>query len=132
METVIIAAPGVYDDELKARLDAAWEVSDCSTGGWVVEDGGHRVYVSRNDAVANELEPAARARIAATMPLPVFYTVDFSDLDLCRRVLVSIADDPKLMVDNDHGGCWPGSEFVRVLRSQDGWDWRADASRADS
>jgi hypothetical protein len=92
----------------------------------VIEDGGTRVYVSRNDSVADDLEPEARARIAAATPSPVFYTVDFNDLDLCRRVLLAIADDPRLLIDNDHGVLLSGADFVRVLRSQPDWDWRQD------
>ena len=126
MESIIIVAPCSYDAELKARLARGWSVTDTASGGSVVEDGGARVYVSRNDSVAEDMEPEARARIAAATPAPVFYTVDFSDLGLCRRVLLAIADDPQLFIDNDHGVLLTGTDFVRVLRSQPDWDWRQD------
>ena len=126
MESVIIVAPYEYDAELKGRLARCWKVAETVTGGSVIEDGGARVYLSRNDAVAEDLEPEARARIAAATPDPVFYTVDFSDLNPCRRVLLAIADDPRLLIDNDHGVLLSGADFVRVLRSQPDWDWRQD------
>jgi hypothetical protein len=125
MESVVIVAPHVYDDELRRRLERTWRISEIPRG-WVVEDHDSRVYVVRNDFVAQELEPAELERIAATIPVPVFYTVDFSDIELCRRVLFVVADDPNLLIDNDHGVRLPGSEFVRVLRSQPDWDWRRD------
>jgi hypothetical protein len=127
MESVIIVAPCAYDDELKLRLEREWKVLTSASGGWVVEDHGSRVYVSRNNTVRDELEPAVLERISATIGAPVFYSVDFSDLDLCRRVLVVLADDARLLIDNDHGVLLPGSEFVRVLRHQPDWDWRRDA-----
>jgi len=126
MESVIIVAPCAYDAELKGRLARSWTVGETATGGSVIEDGCARVYLSRNDAVGEDLEPEARARIVAATPDPVFYTVDFSDLNLCRRVLLAIADDPRLLIDNDHGVLLSGVDFVRVLRSQPDWDWRKD------
>ena len=57
---------------------------------------------------------------------PVFYGVDFSDIILCRRVLLAIADDPRLLIDNDHGVVLTGTDFVHVLRSRPEWDWRRD------
>jgi len=92
----------------------------------VIEDGGAWAYVARNDSLEEDLEPEARARIAAAMQTPVLYTVDFSDVNLCHRVLLAIADDPRLFIDNDHGVFLSGADFVRVLRSQPDWDWRPD------
>ncbi len=127
MESVVIVVPHTYDAEFMVRLSRTWRVMDTAGGGAAIEDGGSRVYVSRNDAVAEDMDPEARARIAATIRQPVFYTVDFSDIDLCRRVLVAIADDPRLLVENDHGVLITGADFVGVLRSQPDWDWRRDA-----
>jgi len=126
MDSVIIVAPCAYDARFKERLARGWKVAETACGGSVIEDGGSRVYLSRNDAIAEDLEPEARARIAAATPEPVFYTVDFSDLNLCRRVLLVIADDPRLLIDTDHRVLLPGADFVRVLRSQPDWDWRQD------
>jgi hypothetical protein len=120
MESVIIVAPCAYDAELKGRLALGWKVAVTATGGSVIEDGGARVYLSRNDAIAEDLEPEVRARIAAATPEPVFYTVDFSDLNLCRRVLLAIADDPRLLIDSDHGVLLSGVDFVRVRAARGG------------
>jgi hypothetical protein len=126
MESVIVVAPNGYDAHLKARLANSWAVVEGAGGAWVIVDGPNRVYVSRNDSVRNEWESERLERITGTIQEPTFYTVDFSDLGLGRRVLSSCVDDPNLLVDNDHGVVLSGSEFVRVLRSQVDWDWRDD------
>jgi hypothetical protein len=81
---------------------------------------------ARRRGVRDELEADEIDSILAAIPVPIFYTLDFSDIGLCRRVLASIADDPRLLVDNDHGVRLFGHEFVRRLRSQPDWDWRRD------
>jgi hypothetical protein len=128
MESLLLVAPCPYDAEFKARLGRAWPVVDAASGVMVVEDSGSRVYVARNDSAAEELEPESRARILAAMPAPVFYTVDFSDMSLVRRVLTIIGDDSRLLIDDDHGVRLPGHDFVRMLRDRPDWDWRRDAA----
>jgi hypothetical protein len=127
MESVIIAAPFAYDAQLKVRLERIGPVTTGAGGILVLDDGKSRVYVARNDAVHDEFEPGRLGRVTSTIPDPVFYSIDFSDIALCRRALEVMVDDPKLLVDNDHGVLLPGPEFVRVLRSQHDWDWRVDA-----
>lgn len=116
MGSVIIAAPFEYDLEFKARLQEIGPAK-AAGGGIVIEHGNSRVYVYRNDAVRDEFEPEELSRITSTMPRPVFYSVDFSDLALCRRVLEAIADDPRLLVDNDHGVLLDGSALIGLLRT---------------
>jgi hypothetical protein len=127
MESVIIAAPCAYDLELKTRLEQLGPVGIGAAGVVFIEDGRSRVYVTRNDAVGSELEPERLKLITSTIREPIFYTIDFSDIAFCRKVLSAIADDPRLLVDNDHGVLLTGDEFVRVLRSQTDWDWRMNA-----
>ncbi len=127
MDSVIIVAPRDYDAELRARLATRWTPSESEDGVWAIEDDGQRVYVSRNNYVRDELDQERLRRITAIMPDPVFYTIDFSDVDLCRRVLLSVADDSSLLVDNDRGVLLSGAEFIQVLLNQPGWDWRVNA-----
>jgi len=126
METVIIATPHVYDAEFKQRLVGLGTVTTNEDGMIIFDDGQTRVYVLRNDAVRDELEPERLERITSAIAHPVFYAIDFSDIASCRVVLAAIADDPNVQVDNDHGVLLPGSEFVTMLRSQRDWDWRQD------
>lgn len=126
MESVIIAAPFGYDEQLKMRLVRVGEATPGAGGVLVIDDGKSRVYVGRNDDLRDEFESDQLELIMSTIPEPTFYSVDFVDIALCRRVLEAIADDPELLVDNDHGVLLTGSEFVRVLRSRSDWDWRLD------
>ena len=127
MESVIIAAPFPYDAELRIRLERVGPVTMGAAGALVVDDGSSRVYVIRNDAVYDDLEPERLRLFTTAISNPIFYSIEFSDIAMCRKVLEVIADDPKLLVDNDHGVLLPGPEFVRVLRSQRDWDWRVRA-----
>jgi hypothetical protein len=127
MNTVIIAAPFEYDAQLRARLEQIGPVITGADGVLVLDDGASRVYVGRNDAMREEFEPERLGRIASLLPRQVFYSVDFSDIALCRRVLEVMVNDPRLVVDNDHGVVLPGPDFVRVLQSQRDWDWRVNA-----
>lgn len=126
MESVIIAAPFPYDEKLRSRLERVGPVTMGALGVLVIDDGSTRVYVDRNDAVHDEYEPEALNRIKAIIPAPLFYSIDFTDMALCRKVLEALVDDPNLLVDNDHGILLPGSEFIRMLRSRPDWDWRID------
>jgi len=126
METVIIATPHVYDAEFKQRLAGLGTLTANDDGTVIFEDGRSRVYVLRNDVVSDEFEPDRLNRITSAIAHPVFYAVDFSDIVSCRTVITAIADDPDVLVDNDHGVILPGPEFVKMVRSRDDWDWRQD------
>lgn len=124
MNSVIIVAPRGYHTVLIDRLARGWPVSETALGGAVIEQDGSRVYLSRDDELVRELESEELARYETAVRDPVYFTVDFSDIGLCRRVLLAIADDPQLLVDNDHGVILSGSDFASYLRRQPGLDWR--------
>ena len=126
MESIIIAAPYSYDVTLRSRIPGKYVVREGDAGTTVIEDGNTRIYVSQNESIRSDLEDRQLATVIGTIPSPVFYSIDFSDVAFCRDILLAIADDPDILVDNDHGVMLPGSEFVRVLRSQHDWDWRRD------
>jgi len=127
MNTVIIAATSEYEAQLRARLEQVGPVVTGADGVLVLDDGTSRLYVVRNEAVRDDFDPEHLGRIVSLLPDPIFYSVDFSDIALCRRVLEVIANDPKLVVDNDHGVILPGSDFVQLLQSQHDWDWRVSS-----
>jgi hypothetical protein len=127
MDSVIIAAPHDYDLELRKRLSAQWTVVDGIDGTLIVDDGTSRVYVSRRDSLKEEMEPERLQKIISLTPVPVFYTADYSDWALVRRVLLSLVDDPKLIVDDDHDCILSGPEFTHLLRSRTDCYWRQDS-----
>jgi hypothetical protein len=127
MESVVVIAPRVYDDEFKARL--AEHPSLALAGGRnvvVLDNGKTRIYVAHNESAVQEMEPEELQNIKDLVADPVFYVVDFSDIDFCKSVLALLVDDPLLLVDNDHGVFLPGPEFIRLLHERPDWDWRRD------
>ena len=127
MESVVVIAPRVYDDEFKARLADHPSLARAGEPNVVVlDDGRTRIYVAHNEYGAQEMEPAELQHIESLVGEPVFYVVNFSDIDFCKSALVLLVDDPLLLVDNDHGVLLPGPEFIRLLHARPDWDWRLD------
>jgi len=125
MESVVVAVASNHDDEFRKRIADDLRFA-AAQDGWVVEDADRRVYLSRNDSAAQELDSERLARIRQIVGEPVFYTVDYLDAALCREVLKYLADDPHLAIDNDHGLTLPGPQFVWRLRTDTNWDWREE------
>jgi len=117
MDSIVIVAPCPYEAELAARLERIGPVIVQADGIFVVDDGNSRVYISRGHHVSSELAPEELQYFTSLMADPIFYLVDFSDMAFCRKVVEVIADDSRLLVDDDHGLVLPGPEFVRHLRA---------------
>jgi len=126
VESVIMAAAHGYDTKIRARVPDRYRISEGGSGVTVVEDGESRIYISRSPSVRDELEPEQLPSIEATIPDPVFYTIDYSDITFCRELLIEVANDAEVLIDNDHGLMARGSDFVSMLRSRRDWDWRKD------
>jgi hypothetical protein len=58
----LIAAPRAYDEVFRS-LHALGPVEEAAQGGFVVDDGASRVYVTRNDFARDEFEPADLDRL---------------------------------------------------------------------
>src|SRR4051812_37534581 len=100
MESVVVVAPRVYDDEFWTRLANHSSLERAATENVVVlNDGRTRVYVARNEYADQEMEPEVLQYVKSLIDEPVFYVVDFSDIDFCKSVLLLLVDDPLLLVD---------------------------------
>jgi hypothetical protein len=64
MESVVIVAPGNYNEPIGLRLARGWQVSRGPQSAWVIQDATSRAYVTKNDLVRNELEPEDLRAIA--------------------------------------------------------------------
>lgn len=126
METVVLITRSDAVPNLRQRIPATFNVSSVTTAGMVIEDGRTRIYLNRNDDIRNEFETARLERIVALVANPAFFTIDFSDIEFCRKLLLAIGDDPTVLLDNDHGLLLPGPDFVSALRYSPGWDWRVE------
>lgn len=127
MESVIIAASASYEPELWARLIRMGASRAGQEKRLVLDAGTSRIFVTRDGSALDEMEPEHFSRIAAAIDSPVLYSVDFTDIELCKRLLLDVLDYPGLLVDNDHGLLVTGEEFVQILRRHADWDWRTEA-----
>src|SRR3954468_9866786 len=127
MDSIIIVAGCGFDlGQLRRAIPPTFSVNDAANDCIVIESGGRRAYLGADPRIPGEMEPEEASRILTLISEPTFYTLDFSDITLCKELLLAIADRSDILIDNDHGVLLPGSEFVRVLRSQGDWDWRRD------
>ncbi len=128
MDSVIIVTPRSLElEQLRRTIAAVYRVDNASNGRLVIESDGRRAYLGADERIADEMSPEEISHIQRRISEATFYTLDFSDIGFCRELLIAIADRDDVLIDNDHGAVLPGSEFVRVLRSQGDWDWRRDS-----
>ena len=127
MEAVIIVAPRNYGSVLQSRIPKCYDVTRRADGSIIVDDGSTRIYVIQHDSIPHDFDANELKAVQAVVEDPQFFAVEFSDIEFCRKFLVVIADDSRLIVDNDHGVLLRGSEFAQVLRSRSDWDWRVES-----
>lgn len=128
MESVVIVTPTDYHAHFRARIPKPYKTTESSTDTIVIEDGHNRIYLTKQQSMRDELDATQLATIDTTMTNPIFYTVDFTDIDFCRAVLLAVADDPHVLVNNDHGLLLSGADFALLLRERHSWDWRHGAA----
>ncbi len=51
--------------------------------------------------------------------------LDYHSVDLIKKIIQVVGDDPELVIENDFGTVLPGDQFVARLRADSAWDWRA-------
>lgn len=127
MDSITIVTTRGYDlRHLRRSIPPTYRVNHAANERIVIESGGRRAYLGADARIANEMEPEESSHILGMIPEPIFYTLDFTDINLCKELLLAIADRGDVLIDNDHGVVLPGSEFVQILRSRGNWDWRHD------
>jgi hypothetical protein len=111
METLTIESKETFSmGTLAGVLSRHWRVENSPGETLVVHGDRGRAYLHAE----NEAEPDGSSRLL----------LDYSDIDLARRLLALIANDPTLMVDNDFGTVLPGDDFVALCQADKVWDWR--------
>ncbi len=84
---------------------------------FVVEGCGSRVYFE------NDRDPNEPDRIQLVLEHSM-------GLNLIKKILEIIADDPEFVIDNEFSTVLRGDAFVARLRADPDWDWRADFLRS--
>jgi hypothetical protein len=107
METIRIAVleggPSLCD--MEAALAAIWNVAPIAGAGFAIMFGRDRVYLRSSDSADAEV------------------LVDYRDVTLMKKVLLAIANDTRLTVDNDFGAVLRGDHFVDKRRVHPNWNW---------
>ena len=91
---------------------------------------GQRVYV--RILSPDDLEPGGdwEAIVAQRLGVPFRITsLDYSDIELVKDIIVTTCNDPEVLVDDDHDMIVSGVEFVDMVRRTPMWDWRGSRRR---
>ena len=115
MNSIVIVAPFSYEDEFRKKLSIFHETREAQ-GQFVISSGNSRAYLQQNTSTEDESEPEQVALYRSAMPTPIYYILEYNDRHLACEVILAIADDPRLVVDNDHGTILQGAEFVHQIR----------------
>ena len=128
MESVILAVPRALQTAFVSRIQATLAVTQFANSAVIsIATDGTRAYIVEDSSIATDYDPEELCQISNHVADPVFYTIEFSDIGMCRKILLLIADDPAIIVDNDHGILLSGKEFVMRIRTKPDWDWRIGA-----
>ncbi len=112
MDTVVIIADGdIPLDTVRSRLAPHWTLLGTPPDKLAIQEGNSRVYIYH-------------AKLKSGGPDLKKLFLDYSWVDLVKRVVLLIGDDPSLLIDNDHGTVLPGDQFVALLRANPLWNWR--------
>ena len=113
METIAITSNKPFSTEqLKQTLSKHWSVEISAYDAVVVHGTNSRAYI----------EPGTECENDNLFKL----WINYSDVELAKAVLLEIADERELIVDNDFGTVLPGNEMVARIRAQPDWNWRND------
>lgn len=114
MDSVCLISPAPFDLAAFARrLSKHFAVEFDAGGGLRVAGLGGRNY---QNCDSHEPDPSLYCLV-----------IDHSGgLQLIRKVIELIADDPLLTVDNGFETILPGNEYVARLQANPDWDWRRE------
>jgi hypothetical protein len=125
MESVLIITPrNVSINQLREAASLSCTPEDIADDGFVVQTVDSRIHVRPDDMIVSELEVEQLSQIQNIIAEPAFFVVDFSDIKLCKKIIVSVANRADFLVDNDHGVLCSGSDFVKTILEFPLWDWR--------
>ena len=110
METVTITSTRAISlDDMKPLIDRHWPTK-ARHERLAVEGPTSRVYI---------YHPRLQGQVDARR-----IYLDYHSVDLVKKIIELIGDDPDLLIENDFGTILPGDRFVAKLRSDPEWQWR--------
>lgn len=124
MRTVVFIAPQhTSPDKFLHRLPPTYSIEPSAPPGRVVIQGseGH-AFFEEDASIVDDFDDEELTVIQNHLSSPEFFTLEFSDPGFGTLLLVHLANDPSILVDDDHGSILQGDEFVkRLVSSEDYW-----------
>lgn len=112
MDTIEIRSAKCFDiDKLRQLLGGLWTVDSHKIGGLTIHGDGSRVYLYKDRNASGVIDSVI--------------LLDYSDVEMVKKVIAAIADDPDVVVNADFGVELPGDRFVDRIRSEPNWNWRS-------
>lgn len=84
------------------------------------------VQIERDDDIALYYEDEEGDVFKSNIADPVYYIVNFQDINLLKRILKMTLDRPDVFLDNDFGLIQTGRQFLVTLDRRPKWDWAMD------
>jgi hypothetical protein len=113
MDTVsITAGRRISIEDLKSLIERYWPTERGHNPERLVVDGPtSRIYIRY-----------ARSEDGVVDPNRIYLA--YHSVPFVKELIMIIANDPEVVVENDFGTVLPGNEFVARLRSDPSWEWR--------
>ena len=130
MNCVVLATDRSIDfreifDRVKRLLPNAYLNSDR-----IVDEGvNDNLFIDVYNDATREMEPEELGTIERLIPSASMYLISYHSMDRVKGLLLELADDPMMVVDNDAGTTLPGPDFVARLRAEPQWDLFEESRR---
>ena len=124
MRTVVLIAPDhTSADKFLHRLPSTYSIeSSASPERVVIQSGERHAFFEEDASVQDDFDDEELLVIQNRFIAPKFFTLEFSDPGFGTLLLIHLANDPSILVDDDHGSILQGDEFVkRLVSSEDYW-----------
>jgi hypothetical protein len=117
METISITSKNKISlADVNQALAHRWRVEGAGNNRLVIQEQNNRVYLY--------LGPSEE-KVELCQQL----LIDYSDIELVKKVIQVIGNSPEMVIDNDFGTVLPGDKFVARIESAKGWNWRDRQSK---
>jgi hypothetical protein len=115
--------------DFQPLLSEQWPVESAVRERLVVQKDDSRVYLYEDKAFKNSITQDGFCSRALKgffddADDANFFLLEYSDLEFAKKVLLAIADDEQIVIDNDFGTVMRGNEFIQKLKDESDWDWR--------
>lgn len=125
MEAVILITANDNPALFRERISPEFTVTSLAGGRLAIARGSRQAYLGQDSAILDDFDAPERRALEALGERLDCFALEFSDIGFCKDLLLQLADDPEVYIDNDHGILEPGPRFLERLREAPEWDWRS-------